>query len=144
MPGGRDEADRLTELFAPFGPVDVRRMFGGAGLYRDGVMFGLVADDTIFLKADDTTATMFEREGCGPFVYAGKGKPVTMSYWRLPDRCHDDPDALVDFARAAFDVAVRARGAKRRPSSGKTGKPAGSRTTKAAPAKLRARKRQST
>jgi len=63
------DPDHISELFAAFGRVDVRTMFGGAGIYADGLMFGLVVDDVIYLKADAHTAPRFEREGCGPFTY---------------------------------------------------------------------------
>jgi hypothetical protein len=59
----------IRELFAPFGPVTIRRMFGGAGIYSDGQMFALLFDGAIFLKVDDTSIPDFEREGSRPFVY---------------------------------------------------------------------------
>jgi DNA transformation protein len=100
------DPDTIQELFAVFGAVNVRRMFGGAGLYADGVMFGLVSDGQIYLKADAATAKTFEREGCAPFEYGTKtGKRAVMSYWRLPDRLYDDPDELAEWARTALSVA---------------------------------------
>lgn len=95
----------LEELFAGFGPVTIRNMFGGGGVYHDGVMFGLIADDTLFLKVDETTQADFEAEGMKPFTYTGKGKPVSMSYWELPEALYDDPDSFVGWARKAFEVA---------------------------------------
>jgi len=82
----------LVELFEPVGGVGFRKMFGGIGIFRDGLMFALVADDTLYLKADDNTAIDFKAEGSGPFVYDGKDRPVVMQYWRLPERLYDDPD----------------------------------------------------
>ncbi len=104
------------------GPVSMRRMFGGAGIYADGVMFGLIADDTLYLKANDETKRNFEAEGLGPFVYEGGGRTVAMSYWRIPERLLDDPDEMVAWARIALGVAQRAAAAK--PKRVKTGKPA--------------------
>lgn len=95
-------------MFSAFGAVSVRRMFGGAGLYAGGVMFGLVFDGLIFLKADAVTARDFEREGSTPFEYATKtGKRAVMSYWRLPDRLYDDPDDLAQWAKRALAAAER-------------------------------------
>jgi DNA transformation protein len=88
-------------------------MFGGAGVYADGVMFGLVADDTLYLKADGETKRTFESEGLPPFVYQGRGKAIAMSYWRIPERLLDDPDEMAVWARAALDVARRAAAAKK-------------------------------
>lgn len=102
------DADTLRDLFAAFGPISVRRMFGGAGIYRDGVMFALVADGAIYLKADAESCAAFRSAGCGPFVYDGARGPVTMSYWEMPQALYDDPDALATWARTALAVAMRA------------------------------------
>ena len=109
----------LIEHLAPLGPVQFRRMFGGGGVYLDGVMFGLVDDDVLYLKADDGTRAMVEAEGMGPFVYDGKGKPITMSYWRAPERLYDEPDDLIAFARAALGVARKAVAARAKSVVGK-------------------------
>jgi DNA transformation protein len=105
------DGDFIVELFAGFGRVTVRRMFGGAGIYADGTMFGLVADGVIYLKADEHTIPDFEREGLKPFTYAAKGKRskrhVALPYWRMPDRLYDDPEELAQWARASVMVAQR-------------------------------------
>ena len=101
--------EHLSELFAAFGRVEVRNMFGGAGIYAEGVMFGLLVDDVIYLKTDPNNLTRFEQEGCGPFTYATKrGERSLKSYWRMPDRLYDEPEELADWAKAALDVARRA------------------------------------
>lgn len=115
MPVSSSFIAHLTECLSGLGPVTIKRMFGGAGVYCDGVMFGLIDDDVLFLKADDTSKAAFEAEGLGPFVYDGKGKPITMSYWRAPERLSDDPDEMVAWARAALDVARRAAAGKAKP-----------------------------
>ena len=107
MPVSDTFRDFVLEQLAPLGPVKFRRMFGGGGVYLDGIMFGLVADDVLFLKADQTNQPMFEAEGMGPFVYTAKGKSATMSYWRVPERLYDEPDELVVFAREAWEAARR-------------------------------------
>jgi len=104
------DRDHIIELFAGFGPVTVRRLFGGLGIYADATMFGLASRGVIYLKADDATAAAFEREGCRPFTYAAKGgKRTVMSYWQLPDRLYDDPDELAAWARTALAAAQRAK-----------------------------------
>ena len=100
----------IRELFAPFGPVTVRRMFGGAGIYSDGQMFALLFDGAIFLKVDDASIPDFEREGSQPFVYIRAKSPhrvgrASLSYWRLPERLYDDPDELAVWARRALAIA---------------------------------------
>jgi DNA transformation protein and related proteins len=123
--------DFVIEQLAPLGPVKIRRMFGGGGVMVDGVMFGLIYDDVLFLKADDGNRPMFEIEGMGPFVYVAKGKTQTMSYWQTPERLYDEPDELLVFARAA--VAAAHRGVMGKKKSGQRvpqGKRAGSRNTR--------------
>jgi DNA transformation protein len=104
--------DFIRDLFAQFRPVTVKRMFSGAGLYCDGVMFALVVRGTIYLKADATSIAGFKREGSGPFTYTrGKksGRPSEhgLPYWRLPDRLYDDPDELALWAERALTIAQR-------------------------------------
>ena len=102
------DADYIRDLFAELGTVHVRRMFGGAGIYAGDVMFGLVSDGLIYLKADADTVPAFKREKCAPFEYATKkGKRAVMSYWRLPDRLYDEPSELAQWARQAIAVAQR-------------------------------------
>ncbi len=114
----RLDPDQIQDLFAAFGPVQVRRMFGGAGLYADGIMFGLVADGLIHLKADTETVPSFAAEGCGPFEYGTRtGRRAVMSYWRMPDRLYDDPDALAQWARRALETARRTGRRKGAPAS---------------------------
>jgi DNA transformation protein and related proteins len=102
----------IRDLFAPFGPVTVRRMFGGAGIYREGLMFALVFDGAIFLKVDEASIPDFEREGSRPFVYTrakspGKVGRASLSYWRLPERLYDDPEELAVWAERALAIAQR-------------------------------------
>ncbi|MCX5571004.1 TfoX/Sxy family protein [Kaistia nematophila] len=107
------DLDYLAELFEPVGGVRIRRMFGGLGFFRDGLMFGIWQDDTIYLKADDATRPAFEAEGCGPFVYGSKnGRETSLSYFRMPERLLDDTDELRDWALKAIDVAIRANARK--------------------------------
>ena len=85
----------INDLFAPFGPVTVRRMFGGAGIFCDGLMFALVFDGAIYLKVDDASIPDFEREGSSPFVYTRAKSPgrvgrASLAYWRLPERLYDE------------------------------------------------------
>jgi len=115
------DPDRIRDIFSAFGTVSVRRMFGGAGIYADGVMFALVADDTIYLKAGERNSSDFEREHLPPFTYIAKnGKRVVMSYRRMPERLYDDPEELAAWARAA--LAAAQRGAARPVKGGSRGR----------------------
>jgi DNA transformation protein and related proteins len=87
-------------------------MFGGAGIYREAVMFGLVSDGEIFLKCDNDTSTRFREAGCRPFVYSRRGKSVDMSYWSLPDEALDDSELLKAWADLAYQAALKAKKAR--------------------------------
>jgi DNA transformation protein len=99
----------LKDLLGGLGPITVRRMFGGAGIYCDGVMFALVVDDTLYFKVDDRNRPDFEAEGLAPFSYATKDSRHTiMSYWRCPDRLFDEPDEMTAWAGKALVAARKA------------------------------------
>lgn len=109
--------DFVREVFAGLGPVQVRRMFGGAGVYADGVMFALLADEAIYIKADDALKAELEAEGCAPFLWTPRsgprqGETVDMGYWRLPDAALDDPDLAAEWGRKALKVALARKSAK--------------------------------
>jgi DNA transformation protein and related proteins len=106
------DAEFIRDLFAQFGPVTVRRMFSGAGIFRDGMMFGLIIRDVIYLKADDGNIADFEQEGCTPFTYtrgktSGQPSQHALPYWRMPERLYDDPDELAVWAKRSFEAAER-------------------------------------
>ncbi len=110
------DPNHISDLFAVFGPLEVRCMFGGAGLFVQGVMFGIVDDGVIYLKADEATIPAYKREHSSPFTYATRtGTQALTSYWRLPDRLYDEPEELAEWARRALSIAQRAAAAK--PSS---------------------------
>ena len=103
----------VVDLFEPLGPVQVRAMFGGGGVYYKDTMFALISDETLYLKVDDSNKADFEAEGCGAFVYGDKAKPISMSYHELPDRLLDDPEELVEWARKSVDIALRSKKPKK-------------------------------
>jgi DNA transformation protein len=115
--------DLVADLLAPIGGVSFRRMFGGVGLFRDSVMFALIIEDTLFMKADETTRGRFEAEGCEPFSYGSKRGTVVTSYWQVPERLYDDGDTFCDWAREAMAVADRARETKAGGRKRSRGKP---------------------
>jgi DNA transformation protein and related proteins len=99
----------VLDLLSPWGGVTARRMFGGYGIYRQGLMFALVSDDVLYLKVDAQNRPAYEAAGVEPFTYDGKNKTVTLPYWEAPSELFDDPDAMIDWAKGAFAAALRAR-----------------------------------
>ena len=100
------------ELLESAGPVRGRRMFGGWGFYVDGLFVALLAADRLYLKVNAQTQPRFQAAGGEPFVYDGKGKPITMSYWTVPAEAMESPHLMEPWARQAIAAALRARAAK--------------------------------
>jgi len=111
----KGDPDRFDDLFAPFGKILVRRMFGGEGLFRDGLMFGIVHEERIYFKTSGESRQAFIAEGTGPLYFKfEKAEGVLTSYYELPDRLYDDPDELAEWARIAFAIAQQSPTAKKK------------------------------
>ncbi len=107
-----------VELLSQLGPVRTRAMFGGRGVYLDGLFMALIDDGQLFLKADDQTRERFAAAGCLPFSYATKdGECMTMSYFRPPEEALESPPLMLPWARLAFEAALRAANAKAKKSA---------------------------
>jgi DNA transformation protein and related proteins len=104
----------LEELFAPAGRVSARRMFGGVGVFADGLMVALQAGGVVYLKVDAESEPTFEAESLERFSYVAKGTRKTLGYRRLPDVAYDDPDAMRIWFGLALSAARR-KAAKARP-----------------------------
>jgi DNA transformation protein len=109
------DAEGLKALFQPFGEVTVKRMFGGSGVYAQGLCFAIESHGEVFLKVDAESQAAFSAAGSSPFIYVAKGKPMATSYWRLPARAHDETDELRRWASLGLDAARRAAAAKAKP-----------------------------
>ncbi len=106
--------DYLLELLESVGGVRLKAMFGGHGLFQDDVMFGLIADETLYLKVDQENLTLFEDAGMEPFTYTSKGKAMAMSYYQAPPDSLEDAEALLPWAASAIAASRRAKKPKRR------------------------------
>ena len=106
--------DNLKEVFAQFGSVRAKRMFGGYGIYHDNLMFGLVSDEVLYLKADDSSADAFSKKGLQPFEYETDGKKIKIAYHMAPEEIFDDPEIAKEWAVRAFEAALRGRKSKPR------------------------------
>ncbi|WP_447969649.1 TfoX/Sxy family protein [Nitrospira sp. M1] len=106
----------LQEIFVRFGPIHARKMFGGYGIYFKKTMFGLVADDVLYLKVDAELAKDFEARGLGPFEYCKGDKVVKMSYYMAPEEILDDPDEAAAWGTRSYDAALRSTSKKREKS----------------------------
>lgn len=105
--------EHVKDLLGGLGPITVRRMFGGAGLYSDGYIFAFLDEDVLYLKTDEADRAAFEAEGMGPFTFESKNGPIqTLSYHRAPERLLDDPDEMRQWVQRAVAVSKRQADAK--------------------------------
>jgi DNA transformation protein and related proteins len=121
--------EHCLELLGTLGSTRSKRMFGGWGLYVDGLFIALIAFDKLFLKVDEASRPLFERAGCLPFVYEGQGRTVTMSYYTAPEEALDSPALMQPWARMALQAALAAHAqaaAKTKPAAVKDAKKASS------------------
>jgi DNA transformation protein and related proteins len=101
-------AEFLREQFAPLGRVTMRRMFGKTGVFCDGVMLGMVTENTLYLRVDDQNRGTFEEAASfPPLNYEKNGCTIDLSFWRVPERLFDEPGELVSWAQAALAAARR-------------------------------------
>jgi DNA transformation protein len=117
-------AEFLREQLGSLGPVTMRPMFGKTGVFCDGVMLGMVRDNTLYFRVDDDNRAAFkEAESLPPLNYEKKGGPIDLSFWRAPERLFDEPDELVAWARAALAAAQRVAAKRERTPPGRKTKP---------------------
>jgi DNA transformation protein and related proteins len=113
-------AEFLREQLAPLGRVTMRRMFGKTGVFCDGVMLGMVTQDTLYFRVDDHNRVTFkEAASFPPLNYQKKGSAIDLSFWRVPERLFDEPDEFVTWARAALAAARRVAAKRERTAPGR-------------------------
>jgi DNA transformation protein len=111
-------AEFLREQLAPLGHLTMRRMFGKTGVFCDGVMLGMVRDNSLYFRVDDGNREVFkEAQAFPPLDYEKKGETIDLSFWRVPERLFDDPDELIVWAQAALGAAKRVAAKRERTSA---------------------------
>lgn len=106
--------DWVRDHLQGLGPIEIKRMFGGAGVKSDGSMFAILDDGVLWLKADEALARDLQAEGARQFTYPTKdGGQMSMAYWSLPETALDDPDEAVHWARRSIALAAAKAQAKR-------------------------------
>ncbi|WP_036303634.1 TfoX/Sxy family protein [Methylotenera sp. L2L1] len=102
----------LTDVFRLFGSISLRRMFSGYGVFHDGIMFGLVSQETLYLKADTENSADFRDQGLSQFEYVRQGKVIGLSYYQAPEIVLEDANEAALWARRSFEAALRADASK--------------------------------
>jgi DNA transformation protein len=111
-------AEFLREQLTPLGHLTMRRMFGKTGVFCNGLMFGMVADDTLYVRVDDDNKSVFkEAESAPPLNYEKQGQTIDLAFWHVPERLLDEPDELVTWSRAALAAARRVAARRGRTAS---------------------------
>jgi len=117
MPASTEEKEftsYVVELMQSIGPVRAKAMFGGYGIFLEGLMFGLVADGVLYLKADKETEEEFKARELEPFTYNNKGKAFKMSYYQAPEEALENDEEMESWAAQAYSTALRAAAKKRK------------------------------
>jgi DNA transformation protein len=117
MNEARELATHVVDLLDGFGRCEARRMFGGYGVFHQGLMFALIADGNLYLKADDDNRSLFEAEGCERFSYHRQDHEYRLSYYTAPEDFFENSAACRQWARSAFDAALRNPPKKRKSRS---------------------------
>ena len=118
-------AEFLREQLAPLGRLTMRRMFGKTGVFCDGLMFGMVTEDTLYFRVDDHNRAAFsEAEAFPPLSYSKNGTAIDLAFWRAPERLFDEPDELIAWAQAALAAAHRVAAKRERTAPKRKPKPA--------------------
>jgi DNA transformation protein len=99
----------LHEVFQDFGSIRTRKMFGGHGIYHDDIMIGLVTDDTLYFKVDESTKQEFIDKDLSAFEYSKDNKKIQMSYYLAPEEIYDEPDEAVYWAKLAYQAALNSK-----------------------------------
>ena len=112
MPVSESYRAFVLEQLGRVAPVTAKAMFGGVGIYADGLFFALMAEDRLYFKVDDTTRADFERLGMEPFRPYGDER--AMGYFEVPPDLVEAPVPLEPWMRRAIDVAARAKAGKKK------------------------------
>jgi len=114
MVGSNEFVEFIVEMLQRFGTVIAKPMFGGYGLYQDGIMFALISDDTLYFKADEVSKADFLSLGMTPFSYSKNDTLYKMSYFSAPDEALEDYEMMCQWAQKAYDAALRVQREKKR------------------------------
>jgi DNA transformation protein len=115
MPASNEEqefASYVVDLMQTIGPVYSKRMFGGYGIFLEGLMFALIADSVLYLKADKESEGDFTERGLEPFTYNKKGKLMKMSYYQAPEEALEDGEIMNEWGNKGYSAALRAAAKK--------------------------------
>lgn len=103
MPVSNDFIDYVIDQLSDWGKVTVKRMFGGAGLYYDGLAFAMVSNDVVFLKVDETNKYKYIQQGSLP-LKPFSSDVIVPSFYNVPDEIFEDSDQFVEWVGESFAI----------------------------------------
>lgn len=109
MPRRSEFLEWVTGQLAGLGAISARAMFGGHGLYCNGLFIAIVTGERLYFKADTQSQARFEACGLRRFQHTVRGKPVQLMYYEAPAEAYDDAQVMSDWGQLALVAAVRAR-----------------------------------
>ncbi len=109
----KEFASYVVDLMQMVGPVESKRMFGGFGIFLDGLMFGLIAGNVLYIKVDDENRDDFLEQGLQPFTYNKKEKVMSLSYYQAPEEAMENVEIMSEWGNKGFSAALRAAARKR-------------------------------
>lgn len=114
MSSTKDFAEYVTsDLFREIPGVTARAMFGGYGLYKDGIVFGIIVENVVYLKVNDSNKPEYEKRGSNPFIYEMKNKKIaSMPYYELPEDIMENTDALREWVEKSVEISKTSKKAK--------------------------------
>ncbi|XOV68706.1 MAG: TfoX/Sxy family protein [Fluviicola sp.] len=107
MAVNEDYAQFVKDQLSEFGEFEFKNMFGGIGIFKEGLMFGKIGGDKFRLKVDDSNKEQFENKGMKPFYSEKKKKG--MPYWEVPQDVLEDKSELAKWAKQSFEIAVKSK-----------------------------------
>lgn len=105
-----DYLHHVLDLLSGLEKVTYRGMFGGYGIYLNGIIFAIIADDELYFKVDNISIDMYKKYNSEPFSYTTKnGKKAVMSYWKVPCSVLEDDTKLLEYSKAAYNASVNSK-----------------------------------
>lgn len=110
----KDYAEYILDLLSPYGSMTSRAMFGGYGIYKDGLIVGIIVDDELYFKVDDNSKKKYEALASVPFTYNRGEKIFAMSYWKVPIEIMENEDDLAEWLEEAYIVSMKSKRLKKK------------------------------
>lgn len=105
-------AQFCLDMMQLLAPITAKAMFGGYGVYKNGVMFALIANDVLYLKTDEQNRAWFIEKQLAPFSYQKQGKTYTIAYYQCPEEAFDDEEVMLVWAKSAYLAAINSAAKK--------------------------------